>query len=188
MNRSLNVPLGEARRAPVVTAAIFAVTLAVTTAGPAEAGDTLATIRSRGILRCGVNATTVVLLAPIIIRTAIALEVDFVGPMIVAAIISNSAGMLTLVGDRRVGQRGRRRHLPGTGQADPLRGVPALRRPDYRVPTRRFGRLRAGSLLADAGCGRPMNGDNIREDLNMNSIKRLILVAFPLGLFALSGC
>ena len=33
-----------------------------------------------------------------------------------------------------------------------------------------------------------MNGDNIREDLNMNSIKRLILVAFPLGLFALSGC
>jgi len=45
------------------------------------------------------NATTVVLLAPIIIRTAIALEVDFMGPMIVAAIISNSAGMLTLVGD-----------------------------------------------------------------------------------------
>jgi len=45
------------------------------------------------------NATTVVLLAPIIIRTAIALEVDFMGPMIVTAIISNSAGMLTLVGD-----------------------------------------------------------------------------------------
>ena len=45
------------------------------------------------------NATTIVLLAPIIIRAAVALEVDFVRPMILAAIISNSAGMLTLVGD-----------------------------------------------------------------------------------------
>ena len=45
------------------------------------------------------NATTVILLAPIIIRVAVALEVDFVGPMILTAIISNSAGMLTLVGD-----------------------------------------------------------------------------------------
>ncbi len=45
------------------------------------------------------NATTVILVAPIIIRTAIALEVDFVGPMILTAIISNSAGLLTLVGD-----------------------------------------------------------------------------------------
>lgn len=45
------------------------------------------------------NATTVILLAPIIIRTAKALEVDFVGPMIFAALISNSAGLLTLVGD-----------------------------------------------------------------------------------------
>lgn len=45
------------------------------------------------------NATTVILLAPIIIRVALALEVDFVGPMIVTAIISNSAGLLTLVGD-----------------------------------------------------------------------------------------
>ena len=45
------------------------------------------------------NATTVVLLAPIIIRVAIALEIDFVGPMVLTAIISNSAGMLTLVGD-----------------------------------------------------------------------------------------
>jgi Na+/H+ antiporter NhaD/arsenite permease-like protein len=45
------------------------------------------------------NATTVILLAPIIIRTARALEVDFVGPMIFAALISNSAGLLTLVGD-----------------------------------------------------------------------------------------
>jgi Na+/H+ antiporter NhaD/arsenite permease-like protein len=45
------------------------------------------------------NATTVILLAPIIIRVARALEVDFVGPMIVTAIISNSAGLLTLVGD-----------------------------------------------------------------------------------------
>jgi Na+/H+ antiporter NhaD/arsenite permease-like protein len=45
------------------------------------------------------NATTVILLAPIIIRVAVALEVDFVGPMVLAAIISNSAGLLTLVGD-----------------------------------------------------------------------------------------
>ena len=45
------------------------------------------------------NATTVILLAPIIIRIARALDVDFVGPMIVTAIISNSAGLLTLIGD-----------------------------------------------------------------------------------------
>jgi len=45
------------------------------------------------------NATTVILLAPIIIRVSIALEVDFVGPMVLTAIISNSAGLLTLVGD-----------------------------------------------------------------------------------------
>jgi Na+/H+ antiporter NhaD/arsenite permease-like protein len=45
------------------------------------------------------NATTVVLLAPIIIRVAVALEVDFVGPMVLTAIISNAAGLLTLVGD-----------------------------------------------------------------------------------------
>lgn len=45
------------------------------------------------------NATVVILLAPVIIRVAMALEVDFVAPMILAAIISNSAGLLTLVGD-----------------------------------------------------------------------------------------
>lgn len=45
------------------------------------------------------NATTVILLAPIIIRVAAALEVDFVGPMVLTAIVSNSAGLLTLVGD-----------------------------------------------------------------------------------------
>ncbi len=45
------------------------------------------------------NATTVILLAPVIIRTAKALNVDFVGPMVLTAIISNSAGLLTLVGD-----------------------------------------------------------------------------------------
>ncbi|KJK23029.1 citrate transporter [Burkholderiaceae bacterium 16] len=45
------------------------------------------------------NATTVILIAPIIIRVAIALEVDFVGPMVLTAIVSNSAGLLTLVGD-----------------------------------------------------------------------------------------
>lgn len=45
------------------------------------------------------NATTIILLAPVIIAVARALRVSFVGPMILAAIISNSAGMLTLVGD-----------------------------------------------------------------------------------------
>lgn len=45
------------------------------------------------------NATTVVLLAPIIIRVAVALDVDIVAPMVLAAIVSNSAGLLTLVGD-----------------------------------------------------------------------------------------
>jgi Na+/H+ antiporter NhaD/arsenite permease-like protein len=45
------------------------------------------------------NATTVILLAPIIIQVARALGVDFVGPMVLTAIISNSAGLLTLVGD-----------------------------------------------------------------------------------------
>lgn len=45
------------------------------------------------------NATTVILLAPIIIRVAVALEMDFVGPIVLTAIISNTAGLLTLVGD-----------------------------------------------------------------------------------------
>ncbi|MGC1954535.1 MAG: SLC13 family permease [Gammaproteobacteria bacterium] len=45
------------------------------------------------------NATAVVLLAPIIIRLAVALKVDIVAPMILTAIVSNSAGLLTLVGD-----------------------------------------------------------------------------------------
>ena len=45
------------------------------------------------------NATVVILLAPVIVRVAMALDVDFVVPMILAAIISNSAGLLTLVGD-----------------------------------------------------------------------------------------
>ncbi len=45
------------------------------------------------------NATTVILLAPIIIQVAEELDIDFVGPMILTAIISNSAGLLTLVGD-----------------------------------------------------------------------------------------
>jgi Na+/H+ antiporter NhaD/arsenite permease-like protein len=45
------------------------------------------------------NATTVILVAPIVIAVARALKVDFVGPMILTAIVSNSAGMLTLVGD-----------------------------------------------------------------------------------------
>ena len=45
------------------------------------------------------NATTVILLAPIIIGVAEALGIDYVGPMVLTAIVSNSAGMLTLVGD-----------------------------------------------------------------------------------------
>jgi Na+/H+ antiporter NhaD/arsenite permease-like protein len=45
------------------------------------------------------NATVVILLAPVIIQVAVALEIDFVAPMILTAIISNSAGLLTLVGD-----------------------------------------------------------------------------------------
>ncbi len=45
------------------------------------------------------NATTVILLAPVIIGVARALEVDIVGPMVLAAVISNSAGLLTIVGD-----------------------------------------------------------------------------------------
>jgi len=45
------------------------------------------------------NATTVILLAPVIIRVAQALDVPFVPPMILTAIVSNAAGLLTLVGD-----------------------------------------------------------------------------------------
>lgn len=45
------------------------------------------------------NATTVVLLAPVIISVARAMKIDFVAPLILTAIISNAAGLLTLVGD-----------------------------------------------------------------------------------------
>jgi Na+/H+ antiporter NhaD/arsenite permease-like protein len=45
------------------------------------------------------NATTVILLAPVIVRVARDLETDFVGPLVLTAIVSNAAGMLTLVGD-----------------------------------------------------------------------------------------
>jgi Na+/H+ antiporter NhaD/arsenite permease-like protein len=45
------------------------------------------------------NATTVIVLAPLIIRTAQALGVPYAGPMILTAIVSNAAGLLTLVGD-----------------------------------------------------------------------------------------
>jgi Na+/H+ antiporter NhaD/arsenite permease-like protein len=41
----------------------------------------------------------VILVAPVIIAVARALKVDFVGPMVLTAVVSNSAGMLTLVGD-----------------------------------------------------------------------------------------
>ena len=40
-----------------------------------------------------------ILLAPIIIRVATALKVDYVAPVVLTAIVSNSAGLLTLVGD-----------------------------------------------------------------------------------------
>ena len=45
------------------------------------------------------NATAVILVAPVIIGVCKALKVDFVGPMLITAIVSNAAGMLTLVGD-----------------------------------------------------------------------------------------
>ena len=45
------------------------------------------------------NATAVILLAPVIIRVCRALQVSFAGPMIFTAMLSNSAGLLTLVGD-----------------------------------------------------------------------------------------
>jgi Na+/H+ antiporter NhaD/arsenite permease-like protein len=45
------------------------------------------------------NATTVILLAPVVIGVARALKVSIVGPMVITAVVSNSAGMLTLVGD-----------------------------------------------------------------------------------------
>jgi Na+/H+ antiporter NhaD/arsenite permease-like protein len=45
------------------------------------------------------NATTVILTAPLIIRLAKALKVDFVTPVVLCALVGNSAGILTLVGD-----------------------------------------------------------------------------------------
>jgi Na+/H+ antiporter NhaD/arsenite permease-like protein len=45
------------------------------------------------------NATTVILTAPIIIRMAQSLKVDFVTPVILCALVGNTAGILTLVGD-----------------------------------------------------------------------------------------
>lgn len=45
------------------------------------------------------NATAVILVAPVIVGVCQTLKVDFVGPLIITAIVSNAAGMLTLVGD-----------------------------------------------------------------------------------------
>jgi len=45
------------------------------------------------------NATAVILIAPIVIQVCKELETDFTGPLILTAIISNAAGLLTLVGD-----------------------------------------------------------------------------------------
>ena len=58
-------------------------------------------IRDRVAPVCAVlpNATAVILVAPIIIGVCQALKMDFVGPLIITAIVSNAAGMLTLVGD-----------------------------------------------------------------------------------------
>src|SRR5262249_54226303 len=42
------------------------------------------------------NATTVLLLAPIVIRVAGALKVDIIPPLVLIAIVSNSAGLLIL--------------------------------------------------------------------------------------------
>jgi Na+/H+ antiporter NhaD/arsenite permease-like protein len=45
------------------------------------------------------NATAVILIAPIVIRVCQEFDVDFTGPLILTALISNAAGLLTLVGD-----------------------------------------------------------------------------------------
>ena len=45
------------------------------------------------------NATAVILLAPIVVRVSEELDTDFAGPLILTALISNAAGLLTLVGD-----------------------------------------------------------------------------------------
>jgi len=45
------------------------------------------------------NATAVILIAPIIIRVCKEMDEDFAGPMILTAMLSNAAGLLTLVGD-----------------------------------------------------------------------------------------
>jgi Na+/H+ antiporter NhaD/arsenite permease-like protein len=46
------------------------------------------------------NATVVILVAPIIIRLCRRLGVDFVQPVILLVFVANSAGLLTLAGDR----------------------------------------------------------------------------------------
>ena len=45
------------------------------------------------------NATAVILVAPVIVGVCQTLKVNFVGPLIITALVSNAAGMLTLVGD-----------------------------------------------------------------------------------------
>ncbi len=45
------------------------------------------------------NATVVILLAPVVVEVCRELDVDFVVPMILMAMLSNAAGLLTLVGD-----------------------------------------------------------------------------------------
>lgn len=45
------------------------------------------------------NATVVLLLGPVIVRVAKAMEIDFIPLLVLTAVISNAAGLLTLVGD-----------------------------------------------------------------------------------------
>ena len=56
-------------------------------------------VLSRALCAFLPNATTVLLVAPIVIRVASALKVDLAAPLVLTAIVSNSAGLLILVGD-----------------------------------------------------------------------------------------
>ncbi len=61
------------------------------------------------------NATVILLLAPVLIRVARALDIDFVPLLILAAVTSNAAGLLTLVGDPATFIVGSSIHLSFTG-------------------------------------------------------------------------
>ncbi|GAB6038467.1 ArsB/NhaD family transporter [Fundidesulfovibrio butyratiphilus] len=59
----------------------------------------LLTAMTAGVCAVLPNATAVILIAPIVVRVCRELEIDFVGPLLLTAIVSNAAGLLTLVGD-----------------------------------------------------------------------------------------